>query len=442
VQNSYGGPEGLKKFVAACHRKDIAVVLDVVYNHFGPEGAYIGQFGPYFTDKYKTPWGKAINFDDAFSDHVRNYFVQNALHWFKHYHIDALRLDAIHAIYDFSAVPFLAELSSQVDSYSHETGRKYYLIAESDLNDAKIVRGTANGGFGLDAQWCDDFHHSLHVALTGEDQGYYSGFGGACDLAKSFKDGFVYEWDYAEARQRHFGSDSHDVPGRNFIVFAQNHDQVGNRMLGERLTSLVDFEGLKLAAASVLLSPYVPLVFMGEEYGEEAPFLYFVEHSDRNLIRAVQQGRKDEFAAFNWQSEPPDPQSESTFLESKLNWERRKSGSHKVLLEFYKKLIEIRNCLPALALLDKKSMEVECDGEGEIVAVKRWNGSNCVLLLLNFKQESVSVRRADAGKWVKILDSADRRWGGGGSDAPDAFKAGNELNLNRLSAVLYQMERA
>ena len=317
VQNSYGGPEGLKRLVDACHHAGLAVILDVVYNHLGPEGNYLGCFGPYFTDKHKTLWGNAINFDDAHCEMVRDYFIENALHWFRNYHVDALRLDATHAMHDDGDRHILQELASAVRNYSGQRGREFYLIAESDLNDARVTRPQEAGGYGISAQWCDDFHHSLRTMLTGEDRGYFKDFGRVEHLAKAYREGFVYSGEYSVFRERFHGTCSKDVPGHQLIVFSHNHDQVGNRMLGERLSELISFEGLKLAAAAVLVSPYVPMLFMGEEYAEDSPFLYFVSHQDQDLIKSVRNGRKAEFAAFKWRGEPPDPQVPGEFSGSR-----------------------------------------------------------------------------------------------------------------------------
>ncbi|MBD3290350.1 malto-oligosyltrehalose trehalohydrolase, partial [candidate division KSB1 bacterium] len=300
VQNSYGDPDSLKKLVNECHKLGLAVVLDVVYNHLGPEGNYLRDFGPYFTDKYKTPWGEAVNFDDEFSDEVRNYFIENALYWFDNYHIDALRLDAIHAIFDMSAKKFLQELAERVQQFSHDNLRKHYLIAESDLNNSTVISPREMGGYGLDAQWADDFHHSVHTLLTGEEAGYYQDFGETGHLIKALENAVVYTGQYSEYRKRSHGNSYRDQHASQFVVAIQNHDQVGNRMMGERLSHLISFEGLKLAAGVLLLSPYIPLIFMGEEYGESSPFLYFVSHGDPNLIKAVREGRKSEFKSFRW----------------------------------------------------------------------------------------------------------------------------------------------
>ena len=280
VQNSYGGPAGLKRLVDACHRHGLAVILDVVYNHLGPEGNYLGDYGCYFTDRYRTPWGEAVNFDGPHSDEVRRFFIENALYWIGDCHIDALRLDALHAIFDQSPQPFLAELAEAVHAQAEGLNRRVHLMAESDLNDVRLIRPPELGGYGLDAHWNEDFHHALHTLLTGEQGGYYEDFGRLAQLAKAFREGFVYSGQYSPYRRRRHGSSSRGLPGQRFIVFAQNHDQVGNRLLGDRLTRLVSFEALKLAAGAMILSPFLPLLFMGEEYGEVAPFHYFISHSD------------------------------------------------------------------------------------------------------------------------------------------------------------------
>ena len=287
VQNSYGGPAGLKQLVNACHQHGLSVVLDVVYNHFGPEGNYTGKYGPYTTDHYRTPWGNAINFDDAYSDGVRHYFVQNVLSWLRDYHMDALRLDAVHAIYDFGARHILQAIAEATAHFVKDRPYPAYLIAESDLNDPRLVRSIEQGGYQLNAQWSDDFHHALHTRLTGEIVGYYSDFTSLETLAAAIKNRFAYAGQYSPFRRREHGSSALDLPSDRFVVCSQNHDQVGNRMMGDRFSTLISFEGQKLAAGITLLSPYIPLLFMGEEYGENAPFLYFVDHGEKELIEAV-----------------------------------------------------------------------------------------------------------------------------------------------------------
>src|SRR5438128_2129086 len=357
VQNSYGGPLALKRVVNACHERGLSVILDVVYNHLGPEGNYLSVFAPYFTDAYKTPWGNAINFDGPYSHGVRDYFINNALHWLEHYHMDGLRLDATHASLDHIARHFFQQLADAVADFARRQGRKRLLIAESDLDDCRVTTPIEAGGYSIDAQWSDDFHHSLHTLLTGERHGYYEDFGDIEHLAKAYREGFVYSWQYSPHRKRLHGSSSSDLPGHRFVVYSANHDQVGNRMLGERLASLIPFEAQKLAACAVMLSPNVPLLFMGEEYGERAPFLYFISHTDEPLVAAVRAGRKAEFAAFKWRGEPPDPQSIETFRQSTLRWERRTSGRHQTMLAFYASLIQLRKMTPALARLNKENLE-------------------------------------------------------------------------------------
>lgn len=442
VQNSYGGPQGLKHLVNECHKIGVAVILDVVYNHLGPEGNYLWDFGPYFTDRYKTTWGPAINFDGAYSDPVRDFFIQNALFWLKNYHVDALRLDAIHGIMDMSARPFLQELAERVDDFSDRVKRKFYLIPESDLNDSRVLRPRELGGYGYHAQWNDDFHHCLHTLLTGESQGYYLDFGRIEDLVKSIREGFVYSGQYSRYRNRRHGNSAKDQPARQFVVFAQNHDQIGNRMGGERLSALVSFEALKLAAGAVLFAPFIPLLFMGEEYGEEAPFLYFVSHEDPALVEAVRRGRKEEFKAFRWPGEPPDPQSPETFQRSKLQWETRKTGGHRVILSFYKRLLELRKSLPPLSRPDNDNLEVSGWEAEKVVFLRRWRPetSSQVFIIFNFNRADLSLNPGmllPDGHWSKLLDSAARIWQGPGTLAPPRLEPGQPLTMRGLSLVAY-----
>ena len=441
VQNSYGGPEGFKRFINACHEKEMAVILDVVYNHLGPEGNYLREFGPYFTDKYMTPWGKAVNFDDAYSSEVRNFFVQNSLYWLEYYHVDALRLDAVHSIHDMSPRHILSELSDEVEAFSKKRGRKLYLMAESDLNDTKIINKKELGGYTIGAQWCDDFHHSIHAALTGEKTGYYADFGDTGHIAKSLNEGFVYSGGYSSFRKKRHGSSSRELPANKFIVFIQNHDQVGNRAFGERLSTLISFEALKLAAAALFLSPYIPLIFMGEEYAEDAPFLYFTSHEDPDLIRAMREGRKKEFESFGWKKEPPDPQKEATFLDSKLKWEKRREGRHKVVLDFYKELIRLRKDIPALSEPDKKNIRVTHMEDRKIITIERGFGLGGVLGILNFNKSDSFLELDDFDREaVMLLDSSDVRWMGPGQVSPEKITKGSKVALRPLSFVLYKME--
>jgi maltooligosyltrehalose trehalohydrolase len=405
------------------------MILDVVYNHLGPEGNYLSDYGPYFTDRYKTPWGSAVNFDGPYSDAVRRFFIENALYWVTEVHVDALRIDAVHAILDFSAQPFLQELALAVHDQAERLNRRIYLIPESALNDSRLIRSPDLGGYGLDAQWNDDFHHALHTLLTDEKSGYYQDFGEFQHLIKAFREGFVYSGQYSNYRRRRHGNSSREIPAHRFVVFAQNHDQVGNRMLGDRLGESVSFEGLKLAAATVLFSPFLPLLFMGEEYGETAPFPYFISHSDSGLIEAVRQGRREEFAAFGWSQEPPDAQAEATFLRAKLNHERRNGGKHRALYEFYRELIRLRKETPALAHLNKDAMEV-LSKEEPVLTVRRWTSLDEVVAVFHFgKIPASAVLALPKGCWRKKLDSTDIQWQGPGSSVPSFLTSSGEVVL-------------
>jgi maltooligosyltrehalose trehalohydrolase len=345
----YGGPTGLKRFVDAAHGHGLAVILDVVYNHLGPAGNYLSKFGPYFTSRHTTPWGDAVNLDDAHSHEVRRYFIDNALMWLRDYHFDGLRLDAVHAFVDLSATNFLEQLASEVDTLEATAGRHLVLIAESDLNDPRVVRSREAHGFGIDAQWSDDFHHALHSVLTGERSGYYADFGTLGHLAMAIEEAFVYGGTLSEHRHRPHGRTARDLPGWRFVVAAQNHDQVGNRAAGERLTHLVSPERLRIAAALLLTAPFVPMLFQGEEWGASTPFLYFTAHEDATLADQVREGRRREFAAFGWKPEDvPDPQADETFARSRLQWDELSRSPHGELLQWHRALIALRRSTPAL----------------------------------------------------------------------------------------------
>jgi maltooligosyltrehalose trehalohydrolase len=441
VQNSYGGPAGLKALVEACHARGLAVVLDVVYNHLGPEGNYLAQFGPYFTDAYRTPWGQAINFDGPESDEVRRFFIENALYWTKDFHIDALRLDAIHAIVDPSARPILEELGAAVHRQARQLKRRICVIAESDRNDSRIIRRRAAGGYGLDAQWSDDFHHALHTLLTPERNGYYSDFGDVEQLARAYREGFVYSGQYSNYRKRSHGNSSRGLPSERFVVFAQNHDQVGNRMMGERLSNLVSFEAQKMAAGALLLSPFTPLLFMGEEYGEIAPFTYFVSHSDPGLIEAVRKGRQEEFSAFEWAGQIPDPQSAETFQGCKLNHALKSEGDHRALYNFVRELIRLRRELPAFSRNGRDETEAIAFEREKLLWVRRWRRDDQAVMIVNLgSQPATAVFPFPKACFRKILDSADPRWNGRGSLCPDLLEAdGNaSLSIAASSVVLFQ----
>lgn len=340
-QNTYGGPDGLKKLVNACHQAGLAVCLDVVYNHLGPEGNYLSEFGPYFTPKYHTPWGEAVNYDGAGSREVRKFIIANALYWVEEFHVDVLRLDAVHCIYDGSHVHILEELNAEIQILAKKLKRQVHVIAESDLNDPKIVRDKKQGGYGLAGQWSDDFHHSLHRLLTHEEKGYYQDYGKVEDLEKSIREGFVYEGQYSRFRKKSHGKPAKGIPPEKFVICIQNHDQIGNRAFGERLGSLTSWNKQKLAASLLLLSANTPLLFMGQEYGERKPFIYFMDFGDPHLREAVRQGRRREFAAFGWRN-LPDPSCKKAARNSRLDWGLIRKKKHADLLAFYRRLIKLR----------------------------------------------------------------------------------------------------
>jgi maltooligosyltrehalose trehalohydrolase len=372
VHEPYGGPDGLKRLVDACHAAGLAVVLDVVYNHLGPSGNYLGRFGPYFTDRYRTPWGPAVNYDDAGSDEVRAFVVENALMWRRDYHVDGLRLDAVHAIFDRSATHLLEELTARLDCW---------VIAESDLNDPRVVtpRGPRNG-LGCDAQWSDDFHHALHAALTGERDGYYADFGPLACVAKALEGAYVYDGQHSAYRDRRHGRPVANLPATAFLGYLQNHDQVGNRALGERSSHLLSPGLLKVAAALVLTAPFVPMLFMGEEWGATTPWQYFTDHDDPGLAEAVRKGRQEEFRAFGW-DDVPDPQDPATFRRSRLRWEEAAEPGHADLLDWHRRLIALRRSTPALT--NGCSAQATFDEEGRTLVVERGD----VAVLANLASE-------------------------------------------------------
>jgi len=441
-QNSYGGPGGLKKLINACHQKGLAVILDVVYNHLGPEGNYLNDYGPYFTKRYRTPWGRAINFDGPESDEVRRFIIDNTLYWITKYHIDGLRIDAVHGIFDFSARHILFDIKEEVQRQAKNLGRHIVVIAESNLNDVRVINPPGRGGYGLDAQWNDDFHHSLHTLLTREHNGYYQDFGDVHQMVKALREGFVYTGQYSSFRKRRHGNSSKHLPPTKFVVFSQNHDQVGNRMKGDRLSTLVPFEALKLAAGVVLLSANIPLLFMGEEYGEQAPFRYFVSHTDPALVDAVRIGRQKEFAAFQPQGDIPDPQSEETFLLSKIHLDLHRHGNHKILFEFYRTMLKYRKEIPTLSHLSKKKMDVEVCKEGPLLVMRRRYKEDRVCGIFNFFEKPAEARLLmEKGIWQRMIDSSSNEWEGPGSSLPESIPShgsGVRMSLQGYSFALYR----
>ena len=445
VQHSYGGPEGLKRLVDACHQKGIAVVLDVVYNHQGPEGNYLGVYAEYFSKRYHTLWGDAINFDWEWSDGVRHFYAQNTLYWLREFHIDALRFDAIHAIFDFSPVHIWEYIHTQVKELEQEVGRRFYLIAESDLNDPRALDGTEKRGFGFDAQWLDDFHHALYKILYKADKDRYNDFGHISQLAKAFKNGFVHAGDeFVKTRKRSYGASSEGYPGDKFVVFNVNHDQIGNRPDGARLSTLVDFERAKLAAATTLLSPYIPMLYMGEEYADDTPFYYFVSHTDEGLIEAVRKGRKEEFKDAGFNTEPPDAFAEQTFRDSVINWEKRKEGKHQVMLEWYTELIHLRRTKAALKNFDKADLEATTFGDEALAVVRRAKYDQQVICLFNFAETEASFT-ADAamGNLKKILASKEPKWLVQKEESEplaERVEAGGTIIVPPLGVLVYEAE--
>lgn len=380
--SAYGGPEALKKLVNACHGEGLAVVLDVVYNHVGPEGNYLAEFAPYFTGQYQTPWGQGMNYDGPGSDGVRRFVIDNALYWLTEYHVDALRLDAVHGIFDFGALHILAELTERFHEQAACLGRQAWLIAESDLNDIRIIQPRSIGGYGLDAQWHDEFHHSILSFLTGAGGGFLGGFGRLEHLQKAITEGFVYDGSYSSYRGRRFGNSSKNEPGGRFVVFIQNHDQVANTSQGFRLSELVPIEQLQIAAALLLCSPYLPLLFMGEEFADTAPFLYFTSHSDPELARAVTEGRRTEYAEFAPAGKFPDPQSAETFERSKITWPLLTEAKHQAILRLYRDLIALRKRWRCLSNCRKDLTRVQFNRESRWLTMERGDPSGCRALLI------------------------------------------------------------
>jgi maltooligosyltrehalose trehalohydrolase len=438
VQNSYGGPGGLKRLIDACHMQGMAVILDVIYNHFGPEGCYIQEFGPYFSEKYRVTWGRAINYDDYYSDQVRNFFIQNALHWLHTYHFDGLRLDAAHMMYDSGAKHILQELAEVFEECTKRYGRRCYLFSEGSIDDARYVRSRTLGGFGMNATWFDDFHHAITALVCPGRSGYESDFGRTAHLAKVLQDGYLFNWQYCPSLKRRIGSSSKDVPPSQLIAFIQNHDVAGNRPHGERLSHLVPFEVQKLAAGALLLSPYTPLLFMGEEYGEDAPFHYFTSFSDHQLIESIIDGRREAFCNFPSTEDLPDPQDPELFFRSKLDWEKRNKDRHRVLLQFYARLLSLRRVLPALACTDRACLSASDYEDERLILLHRWHGASQILSLFNFSRDAVRFSRSlPEGTWTKVLDSADAAWGGSGSLMPEQVEPEDELTISPLSFALY-----
>lgn len=387
---AYGGPDGLKRFVDACHSEGIAVTLDVVYNHLGPSGNFLSEFGPYFSAAHRTNWGDGVNLDGAGSDEVRRFFIDNALMWLGDYHIDGLRLDAVHALADDSAIHFLEQLSSEVSALSRHVHRPLALIAESDRNDPRFVRSPDAGGYGLDAAWADEWHHAWHAVFTGETNGYYEDFGSLQELAKALRQAWVYDGTWSQHRQRTHGRPPVGLTGDRFVVCTQNHDQVGNRAAGDRSSALMSADRLRVSAGLLLTGPFVPMLFQGEEWAASTPWQYFTNFADADLGRAVTEGRRSEFSYFGWDPEDvPDPQDAATFERSKLDWSELDKDFHADLLEWHRRLLELRRLLPDLTDGDLQRTSVSVDEDVQGLVIRR--GAVVVAALLGPGAASVEI---------------------------------------------------
>jgi maltooligosyltrehalose trehalohydrolase len=413
--NAYGPPAALAGLVNACHERGLGVILDVVYNHLGPSGNHLARFGPYFSDRYRTLWGDAVNFDGPGSDEVRAFFIDNALMWLRDYHFDGLRLDAVHAIYDMSALHFLEELRGRVAQLEAETGRRHVVIAESDLNDPRLVRAVDLGGYGLDAQWSDDFHHALHSVLTGERSGYYSDFGSLADLATTLRRGFRYAGEHSAYRGRRHGRFDPSLAGAQLLGYLQDHDQVGNRAMGERSSVLMSRGRLFIGAAVVLTAPFVPMLFMGEEWAASTPFQYFSDHADPELASAVSRGRRDEFAAFGWPADAvPDPQDPATFERSRLDWAEITREDHAEALAWHRALIQLRQKMPELTDGRLTAVDVDFDERAGWLNYRRGR----LLVAFNLGAEPAALSVGAGG--VVLAHGAVRLEAGTLSLGPDA----------------------
>jgi maltooligosyltrehalose trehalohydrolase len=423
--HALGAPDDLKKLVDACHARGLAVILDVVYNHLGPSGNYLAKFAPYFTKKFASPWGEGINFDGPDSDEVRRFFCDNALMWLRDYHFDGLRLDAVHGIVDTSAIYFLEQLKMEVEELSEQLGRPLVLIPESDLNDPRLLWPRERGGFQLDAQWSDDFHHALHTVLTEEKTGYYSDFGKLENLAKALRHAFVYDGNFSPHRRRVHGRSAEGLNGHRFLGYLQNHDQIGNRALGERSSALMNLGKLKISAALVLTSPFVPMLFQGEEWGASTPFFYFTDYQEPELANAVREGRCREFAAFGWKPEDTaDPQARETFEKSKLNWPEMSRAPHAEILEWHKKLIQLRRSEADLNDGEMKSVRTRFDEEDRWLVVER----GAVTLTCNFSDKSQPIFLGES-KFCVLLFSE-----------PNIEISGDKVNLPPASIAILKRE--
>jgi maltooligosyltrehalose trehalohydrolase len=423
--HAYGGPEGLKRLVDACHGHGLAVILDVVYNHLGPEGGYLVCFGPYLSTRYRGPWGDGMNLDEPHAAEVRCFLLDNAYMWFRDYRIDGLRLDAIHYLIDASAKHFLEEFTEEVDSWEAHLGRPLIVTGESTENDPRVIRPREAGGHGFDAMWSEDFEHVFHTALTNDMGGYYEGYHGLCDMRRVLR-GFVYEGRYLPYVHKHYGKPLYELSGHRLIAYVQSHDHVGNRAEGERLEHLVGAARARLAAALLFAAPYTPMLFMGEEWAASTPFTYFADHSDPELRKSVSEGRCKEFAALI--SDPdcvPDPHAVETFNRSKLNWGELDEPEHKRMLDWHRALIRLRRRFPSLTDGKREHVEVEVDVDAEHLVMRR----GAVVLACNFSEEPRDIPLQGFGALEVLLASE-----------PEAALDGAVVRLPPLSALFAQAE--
>lgn len=434
VQDSYGHPDDLKALINEAHKQGLAVFLDFVYNHTGPEGNVLNDFGPYFKTDKLTAWGPTINLDGENCLGVRNFFLENALNWFGHYHIDGIRLDAVLWMYDNSQKHFLQELNQAVAEYAEKVNRKLHMIAESGFNDPKVLFPFEKGGFNFDAQWLDDYQHALFVQLTNEKEGYYKDYLKFDYLLEALTYGYVYVEKDPTFRRRRPDELFDWISAYRLIVFSQNHDQVGNRLLGDRLISLSGLEAAKVAAGIVLLSPYVPLLFMGEEYGETVPFLFFTDYSGKELSAAIREGRRKEFFNFNWQGEVPDPQSLETFSKSKINWQQRYQGIGSKILAYYKTLIKLRRNLPALQASKQRNIK-QLSNQGKVLFFKKQKGNSEAVVIANFGKDACPIELPFDSRYVKVIDSLAVDFGGSGMILPNELMS--KITVPGLNFAVY-----
>ena len=444
VQNTYGAPDDLKHFVDECHQQGVAVFTDIVYNHAGPEGNFLNLYGPYFLEKQMTHWGPMANLDGPFNGPVREYFLQNTLYWLEKYHLDGLRLDAVLSMLDSSPKHFLQQLTEAVQQCSKTIGRRMWLIAESGYNQPKVLSQRKLGGFEFDAQWLDDFQHAVFALLTGEQEGYYRNYGSVSDLMEILVQPYLHVGGGGfdkSFRRRKPNEDFLWISSDRLIVFIQNHDQVGNRLLSDRITTIAGFEAAKVGAGMTLLSPYTPLLFMGEEYGETAPFNFFVDYTNKELSAVTRAGRIKEFEEFHWKGENPDPANVQTFEASKLHWDLRYEEKGKKILDYYKALIRLRKRMISPCYADRSKMKLLGSESQKMLFMQRCQLDCANVVIVNLSpNESSFVFPFDEGKYVKIIDSADVAWSGPGETLSNIIAHGDRQKIRGYNIAVFECE--